>query len=253
MKNLEEVYDNRYLGDYRESINGFEIARCKAIDHFVTHKIEPKDSLKVLDYGSGSGLHVGLWKKLFPNAELFFCDISKVALEKLTRRYPEYTSHVAELKNYKAPFEDHQFDVIVSIEVMEHVERLEDYLQDIRRLLKPGGAFIWTTPCGNPYSIEHIYSLFTNQIEKTGEGYRRWKWEDPTHIRRLKTSETEQILLKQGFKDVDFRFRSHFFSFICTRLFRGPLRKLGEKLMPLDYTLFGKLTNGASMIGFAKS
>lgn len=46
-------------------------------------------------------------------------------------------------------------------------------------------------------------------------------------------------------------FRSHLFSFVCTKLFRGPLWKLGEKMMLLDYSLFRLLPNGASMIGFA--
>lgn len=253
MKNLENVYDDRYKGDYRETLGSFEIARWKAIKHFVTKILKPTEHLKVLDYGSGSGLHINLWKKIFPTSELFFCDISKVALEKLTNRYPEYESNVAGFRNNKAQFEDHMFDIIVSIEVMEHVEDLDAYLHDIQRLLRPSGIFIWTTPCGNQFSIEHMYSVFTNQIEKTSEGYRRWKWEDPTHVRRLKSSEIKPILLKHGFKNVGFRFRSHFFSFVCSRLCRGPLRKVGERLMSLDYLLFRKLPNGASMIGFAKT
>lgn len=253
MKKLEDIYDKRYTGSYRENLSGFEVARWKALEHFIAKTIKPNSHLKILDYGSGSGLHVDLWRKLFPTSELFFCDISIVALEKLTNRYPEYESNVAEFRNNKAQFEDHMFDVIVSIEVMEHVEDLGDYLNDVHRLLKPNGIFIWTTPCGNKFSIEHIYNVFTNQIEKTNEGYRRWKWEDPTHIRRLKSSEIKPILLEHGFNEVRFRFRSHLFSFVCSRLCRGPLRKVGEKLMSLDYLLFRKLPNGASMIGFAKS
>jgi len=206
----------------------------------------------VLDYGSGSGLHVNLWKKVFPFADLYFCDISSVALEKLISKYPEFKFKCAEVKENRAPLDNDFFDVVVSVEVMEHVENLNDYLNDIYRLLKPGGIFIWTTPCANRFSIEHIFNILTNQIEETSENYRRWKWEDSTHLRRLKSKEIKNKLQEVGFNNVGFRFRSHFFSFVCTYLFRGPLRRLGERMMLLDYSLFRKLPNGASMIGFAK-
>ena len=51
---------------------------------------------------------------------------------------------------------DNKFNIITSIEVMEHVEDLTAYVKDIYRLLKPGGIFIWTTPCANKYSIEYL-------------------------------------------------------------------------------------------------
>jgi SAM-dependent methyltransferase len=207
---------------------------------------------KVLDYGSGSGLHIDLWKKVFPLSDLYFCDISTVALEKLIGKYPEFKSKCVELENLRAPFDNDFFDVIVSIEVMEHVKNLNKYLSDIHRLIKPGGIFIWSTPCANRFSIEHIFNKLTNQIENTKEGYRRWKWEDPAHFRRMKSKEVKVKLQEIGFNNVKFRFRAHFFSYVCTRFCKGRLTRLGEKLMLLDYFLFRKLPNGASMIGCAK-
>lgn len=247
------IYDRRYLSGYRESLSGYEFARWNALEHFI-RKILRLHSIKtVLDYGSGSGLHIDLWKNVFPFADLYFCDISSVALEKLISKYPEFKSKCVEVKEDRAPFDNDFFDVVVSIEVIEHVENLNDYLKDIHRLLKPGGFFIWTTPCANHFSLEHIYNVLTNQIEKIGEGYRRWKWEDPTHLRRMKSNEIKGKLQDIGFENIGFRFRAHFFSFVCTRLFRGHLLELGERMMFLDYSLFRRLPNGASMIGYAKN
>ena len=252
MDNQKDLYDRRYLSDYRSHLTGYELARWSALDHF-TQKILKLNNIKmVLDYGSGSGLHIDLWKNVFPSADLYFCDISSVALEKLISKYPEFEFNCAEVKENKAPFADDFFDVVVSIEVMEHVENLNVYMNDIYRVLKPGGIFIWTTPCANRFSIEHVFNVFTDQIEETGEGYRRWKWEDPTHLRRLMSNEIKDKLQEIGFTDVRFRFRAHFFSYICTRLFKGCLQKLGERMMSLDYSLFRRLPNGASMIGYAK-
>jgi len=122
--------------------------------------------------------------------------------------------------------------------------------------LKPGGIFIWTTPCANILSIEHLYSSLTGKIEPTPQGYRRWQWEEKTHLRRLKSREARELLEKQGYGETGFRYRAHFFSFFCTYvltpLFRRRLTRLWEKLMLLDYALFRRLPNGASMIGFAR-
>lgn len=245
------VYDQRYSGDYRENLSGYEIARWKALDHFITHVLKLGSAKNVLDYGSGSGLYVELWEKVFPKASLHFCDISPVAIEKLISKYPHHAEQSSVMQNDRASFNDATFDVIVSVEVMEHVDKLISYLQDVQRLLKPGGYFIWTTPCANPLSIEHIYSLLTGNIEKTNEGYRRWVWEDPTHIRRLKSNEIMNLLKQNGFSDVRFRFRSHLFSFICTYFPTHRAQNLRNQLMTLDYSIFRYMPNGSSMLGGA--
>lgn len=250
-KKIKEIYNQRYRNGYREALSGYEIARCKALDHFIRKVLKPNNVKKVLDYGSGSGLHIELWEKVFSDSELYFCDLSSVALKKLAQKHPKFRSNIAEVKNEKTPFNDNSFDAIVSIEVMEHVENLDNYLNEIYRLLKPRGVFVWTTPCANCFSIEYIYNILTNKIETTQEGYRRWKWEDPTHVRRMKTGEIKNKLQQIGFGNIKFRFRAHFFSFVCTRWFKGPLRGMSEKVMLLDYLLFKKFPNGASMLGGA--
>lgn len=251
MARLKELYDNYYSNDYRDELIAYEFARYLAVDHYIHNILKLRNVNKLLDYGCGSGLHVPLWKKLFPNSNLYFCDISNVAIEKLKNKYPEFKQTSGIVKNNKAPFNNEVFDIIASIEVLEHVENLDAYLYDIHRLLAPKGIFIWTTPCANIFSIEHLYSLFSHQIEKTKEGYKKWKWEDPTHFRRFKSKEIKKKLLEIGFKKIGFKFRAHFFSFICVNFFQSFLRNIGERIMLLDYILFRNFPNGASMIGSA--
>ena len=249
---FSSIYNQRYTDGYREVLSGYEIARWKALESLISKTLRLRDFKKVLDYGGGSGLHVGLWERLFPEAELNFCDISSVAKEKFQEKYPQHSGQYFMIDNNKAQCEDETYDVVVSIEVMEHVENLQLYIHDIQRVLKPGGIFIWTTPCANSFSIEHIYSFFTGQIEPTAEGYRRWKWEDPTHLRRLKSKEAEALLLQNNFSNIHFRFRSHLFSFIISYLPGQRGQRLRNYLMTLDYSLFRLFPNGASMIGFAQ-
>jgi 2-polyprenyl-3-methyl-5-hydroxy-6-metoxy-1,4-benzoquinol methylase len=253
MTELKKIYDQCYSGCYRENLSGFEVARWKALQHFISKFITVKKTLRILDYGAGSGLHVPLWVDLFQNLDLYFFDISSVAKDKFSSKYPEYSNNYLLESDLFTTSYDNFFDVIVSIEVMEHVEDLLFYLQNIRRMLKPGGVFIWTTPCANNFSIEHLIAILTRKIDKTNEGYRRWRWEDPTHLRRLKSKEVQSLLKTYEFEKVIFRFRSHLFSYLCTYcLPHRFLNSLKNYLMSMDYSLFRRLPNGASMIGSAK-
>jgi len=250
---IAKKYDERYKQGYREILSGYELSRCAAIKDLLVNIIGIEDKgLKILDYGCGSGAHVKLWENVFNQPILFFSDISQVSLDKLKEKYPQYSENVSIIIDNKTKFMENQFDLIVSIEVMEHVLNLEGYLIEIYRLLKPGGVFVWTTPCGNVNSIEHIYSKITKKIETTPEGYFRWKWEDPTHVRRLTSKQITNILVKNGFYEPNIFFRAHFFSFICSHTLRGPLNKFSHHLTNLDWILFKNYKNGASMVGFAK-
>jgi glycosyltransferase involved in cell wall biosynthesis/ubiquinone/menaquinone biosynthesis C-methylase UbiE len=44
------------------------------------------------------------------------------------------------------PFNDHTLDVVVGMQVIEHVEHEHQFVAEIHRVLKPGGIFIATTP-----------------------------------------------------------------------------------------------------------
>jgi ubiquinone/menaquinone biosynthesis C-methylase UbiE len=48
----------------------------------------------------------------------------------------------------KLPFEDNFFDVVTMLAVFEHIEpaKLTGLLSEIRRILKPGGMSVMTTP-----------------------------------------------------------------------------------------------------------
>jgi len=52
-------------------------------------------------------------------------------------------------ENQTLPFEDKFFDVITMLAVFEHIEpeKLPRILNEIHRILKPGGVFLMTTPC----------------------------------------------------------------------------------------------------------
>ena len=83
---LRNVYDDRYETGYRSAVSGYEIARWAALRDFLPRMVDTASVRKALDYGAGSGMHTGLWTELLPEAELWACDISAVARERLAER-----------------------------------------------------------------------------------------------------------------------------------------------------------------------
>ena len=246
------LYDRLFREGYRKVPGAVDRARINALRHFILRVARPGRVSRVLDYGCGSGVNADLWEEIFPGAEVFACDISAVAIDEFRRLHPKSGPNVRVVEAGSVPFPDSFFDVVISVEVMEHVEDLEGYLGDIRRVLVAGGLFVWTTPSANALSVEHFYAGLTGNIQPTGEGFRRWRFEDPTHLRRLKTREAKRILGGAGFAEIRFRHRAHLFSFLCARCLPGRLGFLAPVLLPLDYLLFRCLPNGASMIGQAR-
>jgi SAM-dependent methyltransferase len=46
----------------------------------------------------------------------------------------------------RLPFDDENFDTVVSFETIEHLPRIPQYLGEVRRVLAPGGFFLVSTP-----------------------------------------------------------------------------------------------------------
>jgi len=62
----------------------------------------------------------------------------------------------------KLPYKDNFFDVVTMLAVFEHIERdkLVGVVKEIRRVLKPGGRFILTTPCVWTDKLLRVMALF---------------------------------------------------------------------------------------------
>ena len=50
---------------------------------------------------------------------------------------------------------ENSFDVVVAVEVLEHVEEDQLFVRNVARTLKPGGWFVMTTPNGDAVPIPH--------------------------------------------------------------------------------------------------
>ncbi len=101
--------------------------------------------IKVLDVGCGGGFTCEFMAK--KGAAVSGVDISDVSIETAKKHEKEsnwdieYKCAAAE----KLPYEDDSFDVVNCVDVLEHVEDVSVVLAEIKRVLKPGGTFLFDT------------------------------------------------------------------------------------------------------------
>ena len=95
---------------------------------------------EILDFGCGTGWFTA---ELSRFGRATGIDLSQTAIAHAKATYPHIPFIAANLLDVSFPAE--QFDVVVSQEVLAHVEDPEAYLDIITRVLKPGGYLIITT------------------------------------------------------------------------------------------------------------
>src|SRR3989339_1228951 len=126
----------------------------------------------VCDVGCGGGKFLEQVKQLHPNAQYFGCDISKTALALAKETTSGDIQYDLMQPNGIVPYQENTFDLCLSLDVLEHVEHIEDHIREIFRVLKPGGKFHACLPCeGEPFSMTWLY-----QKSRMGKNltYKNW-------------------------------------------------------------------------------
>ena len=98
----------------------------------------------VLEVGSGEGYGSVLLARAA--GRVIGLDIDAATVQHAAARYGSDRVAFQAYDGFRMPFPDSTFDVVVSFQVVEHVTDVLSYLTEIRRVLRPGGLFVLTTP-----------------------------------------------------------------------------------------------------------
>lgn len=150
-----------------------ECVREICYEHFHRYALAARwcANMRILDAACGEGYGSALLATSASSVEAV--DISEDAVEHACQRY----GHIEELNFQVAdctslPFSDNEFDRVVSFETLEHLTAQDQLLAEFRRVLKPDGFLILSSPDKAVYSDQqitsnefHIRELYRDELE----------------------------------------------------------------------------------------
>jgi cyclopropane fatty-acyl-phospholipid synthase-like methyltransferase len=144
-----------------------------------------------LDYGCGLG-------HLFPyfsnsGMNCHGVEFSASSVAEVNKRYKLLKGFfgTVEVKEIPIEYPDNKFDLITFIETIEHLNEyyLPITLNELHRLLKPGGTLLLTTPFNENLSDNHIYCPFCNS-----------EFHRMQHMNSFNVENITELLEKHNFK-----------------------------------------------------
>ncbi len=200
-KNFNE---ERYAGVQNDPVTFRSDPRIRQ----VLSLIRPFRGGRLLDVGCTDGFLSAIFRE-----EGFYTigvDASPSALEKAKSRCDE--THVADLEKQSLPLPNTSVDLVFAGEVVEHVFRTEEFLEELARVTKSGGHLVLTTPnlacwlnrIGLLFGWQPFFSEVGTRPSNFGNPLRSTS--DPAgHIRLFTASSLRDLLERCGWKVLEFR------------------------------------------------
>lgn len=173
-----EEHQEEYVNPH-PFFTAFHEARLRVLGRIFRERIVPGST--VLDVGSGYSIFF-----LIPqdwDFEMTCCDLDSAAMDKMRGIMPAWNWRVADA--VRLPFDDSSFDAVYAGEIIEHVGDVRQALAEWNRVLKPGGAFIMTTP---------------NRERMLAVANREPRPAHAEHLRELSLGEAKANLVAEGFE-----------------------------------------------------
>lgn len=197
----EGIVENRTIVLEREAI---------ALD--MLQRIGPSN-LSILDAGCGDATFLGFVHQRFPDFALHGCDFAPSRL--VQAKIPTLQLTQADLHK-GLPYEDAQFDVVYSGEVLEHLWNPDSFVKEIQRVTKPGGHVIMSTPnllawYNRVLMLVGVQPLFVEMSTESGAVgagiLKRFKLQDRPvgHVRIFTRDALADLLTLHGFETITIR------------------------------------------------
>lgn len=134
----------------------------------------------IMEIGCSSGFLIKDLVKSLPEATVVGADVVKEPLYKLARDLPG--TPLIRFDLLRCPLPDQSVDVLVMLNVLEHIEDDVGALKNAFKLLKPGGSLVIEVPAG-----PHLYDAYDAELH---------------HFRRYSATELKRKLNEAGFRVV---------------------------------------------------
>ena len=144
---------------------------------------------RVLDIGSGAGTFTAWLARIGANP--LGAEVAEAAVRRARAAHPELEFRLVPIDG-PLPLEDNEFDVVWASEVIEHVADTGRWLSEVRRVLKPGGRLLVTTPSHG-------------RLRMAVGGVRRFSQPLGDHLHLYTRASLTELLREFGFGEVSVR------------------------------------------------
>ena len=214
LREQQELYDRGWRGELEKGKEqrGNLQTNLEFIDE--TDLLKEGDRLLEIGCGIGSVVHA-LSEKGYSITGM---DISQEAIRYGLEKYGPIDLQVQAAE--KLPYENESFDVVLSFDLFEHIARIDMHVQEVVRVLKSGGYYLFQTP--NKYSNVVFETLAHKSL--------KWRRAHPS----LHTPRTlRRRLARHGF-EVDFRKMDPMNEYTIGKL--GKLGPIGRVFRHINFT-----------------
>ena len=187
---MKNIYKNLYSN--QKNLGGFEDSPRIKNMLLIMDKLDFHRK-NILDIGCYDGTLLSLIKNRDNN--FYGLEASDYGVEKCLKRGINTRQFFFD-GSEKLPYGDNFFDAIIVGEIIEHIFDTDFFLEEIKRILKPGGKMLLSTP--NVASLGRRILLFfgRNPIIEISPN----EEDSSGHIRYFTFKSLEKLLRKHGFK-----------------------------------------------------
>lgn len=131
----------------------------------LSKNFKDKESIKILDWGCGKGELIDYLKNY--NFNCYGVEISKFKMQEKNLEYKNNNEKIFLINiNNKTHFESDSFDIIITNQVIEHIDNKDSFLLEINRILKKGGISYNILPAKYRINEVHLKMPFIHWFPK---------------------------------------------------------------------------------------
>lgn len=184
---IEQLYSDEYFLQWYSTEEKRNFSKQFFRDLFIKNKLILNAGCKVLDIGCGMGFFLEV-------AREWLCEVKGVEISEYASKYCQeklnLDVHYGTLKTANYPSE--YFDVITAFDVLEHLEKLPDFLSIVKNIMKKDGIFIVLVP---------NYNSTVFQMDRIICGLKKAPMPNvPEHLTYFTIDSLERLLRKHGFQ-----------------------------------------------------